>query len=330
MNDIEIMHALLVRLKYEQNLGLGYLPRNIKLTQEIKRQKTEQLNNARAKNAKPTENVKISLESSKAVDNSKSVVNSDLSDVADAAKNLPENKVDVVHSEHEAIIIVKNFNIPKTEKEENIMDLTPEEKELKMKELLAGILSCSNCEELTNTRDKIVPGAGNINSPLMFIGEAPGADENREGIPFIGRAGKKLTEIIEKGMKIPREQVFIANVLKCRPPRNRPPQPDEIAACEHFLRSQIEIINPKIIFTLGAYAARFMLDKPPTFPLAKLRGTLHKYRDTKVLIAATYHPSYLIQYYTKENRQKVFDDTQMVMKYLQDEGIYPWWKIENN
>ncbi|MCD4656537.1 MAG: uracil-DNA glycosylase [Planctomycetes bacterium] len=305
--EIDLFNAIYLRIKFEQSLGLESLPRDRELVREIKKSIKNIRNEKTASSAK--EYKSASLE-----DVEKALQNVESKHVAKSMKKKPliefaDIKLDDSTSEKDFV----NMELSANEKHEAIENLHDE------------ILRCQRCEMLVTNRNKIVPGDGNINTPLVFIGEAPGADEDREGIPFIGRAGKKLTEIIEKGMGIPRKEVFIGNVLKCRPPKNRDPQPEEIENCQGYLRKQIEIIKPKVIFALGAYAARFLTEKKPSFPLGKLRGEFHKYKDTDILIAATYHPSYLIQYYSKENRQKVLDDTNMVLNYLKEQGIYPWW-----
>ena len=303
--EIDLFHAIYQRLKFEQSLGLDSLPRNKELVSEIK----NALKNA--KTSKPSDE--------------KPAGNGSFAEAEKVLAQIQDKRTGKVKTKPKIEIADISIDDLTSDKDFTKMNLTPEEKKTKIDELHRKILQCQRCDVLVQNRNMIVPGDGNINSPLVFVGEAPGADEDREGIPFIGRAGKKLTEIIENGMQIPRKEVFICNVLKCRPPGNRDPQPEEIENCRGFLKKQLEIIHPKVIFALGAYAARFLLDKKPTFPLGKLRGEFHKYEDTDILVAATYHPSYLIQYYTKENRQKVYEDTMMVLNYLKEQGIYPWF-----
>jgi DNA polymerase len=147
----------------------------------------------------------------------------------------------------------------------------------------------------------------------MFIGEGPGADEDRQGIPFVGRAGKKLNEIIASiGLK--REEVYIANIVKCRPPGNRDPQPDEVSTCSPFLFAQIDVIKPKVIVTLGAPATRTLLDE--RIGIKKLRGTWHEFRGVPVM--PTFHPAYLLRAYTPENRRLVWDDIRAARKRMDD------------
>src|SRR5207247_1187373 len=157
---------------------------------------------------------------------------------------------------------------------------------------------CDRCK-LSRGRTRIVFGSGNPSARLMFVGEAPGEDEDQQGLPFVGRAGQKLTEMIEKGMGIPRSDCYIANIIKCRPPQNRNPEPDEIAACETFLFRQIDIIRPKVIVALGRFAAQTLLRT--NTPISSLRGRFWTYRGT--LLMPTFHPSYLLRQYTPENRR---------------------------
>ena len=171
---------------------------------------------------------------------------------------------------------------------------------------------CERCK-LCETRQTIVFGSGNPNADLVFVGEGPGADEDAQGLPFVGRAGKKLTEIIEKGMLLDREKdTYICNIVKCRPPGNRDPEKDEVDACKPFLIKQLKSIRPKVIVALGKPAASTLLGR--TVPITKERGTWHEFEGMKLML--TYHPAYLLRAYTKENRQAVYDDMQMVMEAL--------------
>jgi DNA polymerase len=161
---------------------------------------------------------------------------------------------------------------------------------------------CTRCK-LHEQRTNVVFGVGNPDARLMFIGEGPGAEEDARGEPFVGRAGKKLDEMIS-AIGLERSEVYIANIVKCRPPKNRDPERDEIETCSPFLWQQIEAIGPKVIVTLGAPAARTLLET--RIGITKLRGQWHEFRDIPVM--PTYHPAYLLRVYTKENRRKVFDD----------------------
>ena len=149
---------------------------------------------------------------------------------------------------------------------------------------------CTRCKLSTLGRKQIVFGVGSHNAELMFVGEGPGADEDVQGIPFVGRAGQLLTKMIE-AMGFRRDDVYIANVVKCRPPDNRNPEPDEIASCEPFLFRQIEAIRPKVIVALGSFAAKTLLRTQD--PISRLRGRVYEYHGAKLI--PTFHPSFLLR-----------------------------------
>jgi DNA polymerase len=151
---------------------------------------------------------------------------------------------------------------------------------------------------------------GNARAELVFVGEAPGRDEDIKGEPFVGRAGQLLTEIITKGMGLRREEVYIANVVKCRPPENRNPEAEEIAACEPFLVKQLELIQPRVIVALGTFAAQTLL-KTRT-PITRLRGVWHTYHGVRVM--PTFHPAYLLR--NPQDKKIVWKDIQEVMREL--------------
>lgn len=176
-------------------------------------------------------------------------------------------------------------------------------------ELRAVIGDCQRCK-LAGRRTHIVFGVGNPDADLVFVGEAPGQDEDALGEPFVGRAGQLLTEIIVKGMKIRRQDVYIANIIKCRPPQNRNPEPDEIAACEPFLKHQLELIRPKAIVALGSFAAQCLL-KTRT-PITRLRGVWANYQGIPLM--PTFHPAYLLR--TPSDKRLVWHDIQQVMALL--------------
>lgn len=175
---------------------------------------------------------------------------------------------------------------------------------------------CRKCE-IGYTRTKGVPGEGDPNARLVFIGEAPGADEDAQGRPFVGRAGQLLEKMIA-AMGLRREDVFITNVIKSRPPNNRDPKVEEIDNCWPYLRRQLELIEPEIIVALGSHAARTLLKTDR--PIGQLRGRFHEFRFSEARPPAklmpTYHPAYLLRNYTPEARKKVWDDLQKVMKEL--------------
>ncbi|MCC8180231.1 MAG: uracil-DNA glycosylase, partial [Planctomycetes bacterium] len=166
-------------------------------------------------------------------------------------------------------------------------------------------LGCEKCR-LCEKRTSVVWGEGSLDARVMFIGEGPGRDEDEQGRPFVGRSGRLLTDIIEKGMKVGREQVYIANVVKCRPPGNRDPMPDEIAACSTYLHDQIAIIDPQVIVAVGGVAGCALLGLPPRSP--GLRGRWHELQGRPLRVI--YHPSYLLrQRRTPDDRTKADRDT---------------------
>ena len=168
---------------------------------------------------------------------------------------------------------------------------------------------CTRCKLHTLGRRQIVFGVGNPDADLMFVGEGPGADEDIQGEPFVGRAGQLLTRIIE-AIGLTREEVYIANVIKCRPPNNRNPEPDEVEQCEPFLFRQIDTIKPKVIVALGKFAAQCLLKT--TDPITRLRGREYKYRDA--VLIPTYHPAYMLR--TPSAKREVWEDMKKVRAIL--------------
>jgi uracil-DNA glycosylase family 4 len=183
------------------------------------------------------------------------------------------------------------------------------EKTTTLEDLTAFIGDCQRCK-LAPLRTHLVFGVGNPNSDLMFVGEAPGADEDARGEPFVGRAGQLLTDIIERGMGLRRADVYICNVIKCRPPDNRNPEPDEVATCEPFLMRQIDLVQPRAIVALGTFAVQALL-KVKT-PISRLRGNWHEVRGVKLM--PTFHPAYLLR--SPGEKRLVWQDIQEVMKLL--------------
>jgi DNA polymerase len=179
--------------------------------------------------------------------------------------------------------------------------------ELKAVRELVG--DCQRCK-LAGGRRNIVFGQGNPNARLMFVGEAPGGEEDAQGLAFVGRAGQLLTDIIEKGLKIPRRDVFIANVLMCRPPENRNPEPDEIIACQPFLEQKIDIIRPKVLVGLGKFGAQWLMRTAE--PISRLRGRVGDFKGIKVV--PTYHPAFLLR--TPSAKKEVWEDMKVVMELL--------------
>jgi DNA polymerase len=167
---------------------------------------------------------------------------------------------------------------------------------------------CTRCK-LGPGRTKLVFGVGSPRAELMFVGEGPGADEDRQGEPFVGRAGQLLTKMIE-AMGYRREEVYIANVVKCRPPENRNPEPDEMDACEPFLRRQIAAVRPRVIVALGKTAVQALLRDPT--PISRLRGRWARYEGVPLM--PTFHPAYLLR--SPDEKKKAWEDLQLVMKEL--------------
>ena len=168
---------------------------------------------------------------------------------------------------------------------------------------------CTRCKLSTMGRTQIVFGVGNPEADLMFVGEAPGADEDIQGFPFVGRAGQLLTKIIE-AIQLKREDVYIANVIKCRPPGNRNPEPDEVATCEPFLFRQIDVIRPKVIVALGKFGAQTLLRTLD--PISKLRGRVFAFRGAKLV--PTFHPAYLLR--NPSSKREVWEDMKLVRTLL--------------
>lgn len=171
------------------------------------------------------------------------------------------------------------------------------------------VAACTACGELARTRTQTVFGVGNPQARLCFVGEAPGADEDKQGEPFVGRAGQLLNQIIQ-ACTLRREDVYILNVLKCRPPGNRNPLPGEVASCRHFLDRQLEIIQPEYLCCLGTIAAQTLLQTDT--PIGRLRGSFHEYRGIPVV--CTYHPAYLLR--NPPAKRFTWDDMKMLMQRM--------------
>jgi len=178
------------------------------------------------------------------------------------------------------------------------------------------ICECRKCP-LGSLRTNAVPGEGDPNARIMFVGEGPGADEDAQGRPFVGRAGQLLDKIID-ACGLERSQVWIGNIIKCRPPENRDPKPEEVIACLPYLQRQIELINPEIIVALGAHAARTLLDTNKS--IGQIRGQFQEYYaglgHQPIKLMPTYHPAYLLRNYSKENRFRVWEDMKTVLAEL--------------
>jgi len=209
----------------------------------------------------------------------------------------------------ESELFPKNISTPDSTK----VNLVENDEKMKtLEQVKEDLGDCTRCK-LSKGRQNIVFGSGNPKADLVFVGEGPGADEDEQGLPFVGRAGKKLTEIIEKGMNLNREKdTYICNIVKCRPPGNRDPEKEEIEACNPFLIQQLKAIQPKVVVALGKPAASTLLGR--SVPITKERGTWHDYEGFKLML--TLHPAYLLRAYTVENRKAVHSDMKKVLKEL--------------
>ncbi|HWC99609.1 MAG TPA: uracil-DNA glycosylase [Candidatus Sulfopaludibacter sp.] len=199
------------------------------------------------------------------------------------------------------------------------MDLPPlAPKDDSLLRILQDIGDCKRCR-LHEGRNKLVFGVGDEKAPLVFVGEGPGADEDAQGIPFIGKAGQLLTQMIEgtakkEGISLLRQQVYICNVVKCRPPGNRTPEPDEMEVCGQFLYRQLSAIRPKAICALGGTAARALIGRKEG--VTKMRGKWFKWQDIAVMV--TYHPSYLLRPYNQEAKREAWEDLKKVLHFVYD------------
>jgi DNA polymerase len=185
-------------------------------------------------------------------------------------------------------------------------------------QILADIGDCRRCR-LHEGRNKLVFGVGNPAAPLVFVGEGPGADEDAQGIPFVGRAGQLLTQMIEntakrEGIALTRADVYICNVVKCRPPENRTPEPDEMEICGQFLARQLAAIHPKAICVLGGTAARALTGHKEG--VTKMRGKWFQWREVPVMV--TYHPSYLLRPYNQDAKREAWEDLKKVLHFVYD------------
>ena len=185
-------------------------------------------------------------------------------------------------------------------------------------QILADIGDCTRCK-LHLGRNKIVFGTGNEHSKLVFVGEGPGADEDAQGIPFVGRAGQLLTSMIEntaskEGIPLKREDVYICNVVKCRPPENRTPEPEEMETCGQFLFRQLTVLHPRAICALGATAAKALLGRKEG--VTRMRGNWFKWNDIPVMV--TYHPSYLLRPYNQNAKRESWEDLKKLLHFVYD------------
>lgn len=186
--------------------------------------------------------------------------------------------------------------------------VTPQQRGLELVQLAETVAQCSRCIELCSTRTQTVFGVGPLDVDVCFVGEAPGADEDRQGEPFVGAAGQLLNKIIEAS-GFQRDRVYICNTLKCRPPGNRTPKPEERDNCREYFEQQIDLVRPKYLVALGGTAAQNMLDT--TMPIGKLRGKIHQYRGIPLVV--TYHPAYLLPHRAPHMKKEVWADMKMLL-----------------
>jgi DNA polymerase len=203
---------------------------------------------------------------------------------------------------------------PEAEEDEDVDSVFSGVSNLDWPELAERVAACRNCA-LCESRTNTVFGVGDQNASLLIIGEAPGAEEDKKAEPFVGRAGQLLTAML-KAIGFARDQVYIANVLKCRPPGNRDPHVDEVAACQPYLNRQIELIQPKLILSVGGVSAKNLLSTDQS--VGRLRGKVHEYLPTGTPLMVTYHPAYLLR--RPEEKAKTWTDLQQVWRYLRDQG----------
>ena len=193
----------------------------------------------------------------------------------------------------------------------DLAETSIEQRRIELQQLAQEVRGCTRCPELCSTRTQTVFGQGEPGVDLCFVGEAPGEDEDRQGLPFVGAAGQMLNRIIT-GSGLKREEVYICNILRCRPPQNRLPLPDEAAHCREYLERQLELVAPKYICALGACAAQNLLNT--TLSIGRLRGRFHDYRGIPVLV--TYHPSFLLPHRSPEKKREVWEDMKLLLQRM--------------
>jgi len=179
----------------------------------------------------------------------------------------------------------------------------------------AALGDCTRCR-LSQGRTQIVFGDGDPDADLLFVGEGPGEQEDLQGLPFVGRAGELLTQMIEKGLGVPRRSVYICNIVKCRPPQNRTPQADEVGACRAFLDGQIDAVRPRVIVALGKPATSLLLGRDVS--ITRVRGIWQEYRGIAVM--PTFHPAFILRQYTPENRRLVWEDLKAALARAREQG----------
>ena len=227
----------------------------------------------------------------------------------ETAKNLSEEYLSILRSVEDHLRYAQEMGLEGFPEPKTPPPIRSEEKTCQtLEEIQEWMGECQRCK-LHSTRTHIVFGTGSSHPDLVFVGEGPGEDEDLQGKPFVGRAGQLLTKMIE-AMGLTREDVYIANIVKCRPPKNRNPEPDEIAACSPFLMAQLNVLKPKVICTLGSFASHTLLNTEEK--ISKLRGRFHVYQGMKVM--PTFHPAYLLR--NPAEKKTVWEDIQLIMKEL--------------
>lgn len=237
---------------------------------------------------------------------------------------LQQNRIkfsDIIHSDKNKKIVLKNkkskLNINKTNDKmsDYKTDDNNEIRNEKLREIYLEVKKCMKCEKLCKTRLNVVFGRGDENPDIVFVGEAPGADEDRLGFPFVGRAGKLLDRWIDE-LKINKYNFYIMNALKCRPPENRDPLPEEKTNCRNFFVKQLETLNPKIICALGRHGFGNLVEFDLKTPFGKARNTVHYYNNNgkEVPVIATYHPAYVLR--NQKEEIKVINDLEFMLKEL--------------
>lgn len=181
-----------------------------------------------------------------------------------------------------------------------------------LEDISARVIECRQCP-LHAQRTRAVPGAGNPDADWMFIGEAPGREEDIRGLPFVGRAGQLLDSMI-LALGLSRDQVYIANTIKCRPPNNRDPNPEEVHKCEPYLKAQIDLIQPRVIVALGRISAHLLLKTPDSVPMRELRGQVHQHGLTGTPLVVTYHPAYLLR--SPDQKARAWEDLLLARSQL--------------
>lgn len=215
----------------------------------------------------------------------------------------------MINEEH--IDYLQAMGVPVWQRRADIVEKSKNiEKESSWNTLKEEVKCCNRCG-LDKTRTHTVFGVGSEESPLLIIGEAPGASEDKQGLPFVGRAGQLLTEML-KAIAIERESIYITNILKCRPPNNRDPLPYEVECCTPYLKKQIEMIQPKLIVAVGRIAAQFLLNTKES--LGRLRGKLCSYGEENIPLIVTYHPAYLLR--SPREKAKAYEDLLKIQEFL--------------